>query len=62
MEKVKAVRRKKFDEKVKDMPIKININKKIDLLIKADKEINPSKYQILSKKGLTDYEIYENFK
>jgi hypothetical protein len=55
----KIIRRKKFQEKISKIPIKINEEKKQEVLISIDKSKNPHKYNLLSQKALNDKQIYE---
>ncbi len=41
------------------MPIKIDEEKKKEVLISKDKAKNPRKYHILSQKSLNDEQIYQ---
>lgn len=57
-ERIKLSRRRKFNEKLHKIPINISIEKRMKMLIGIDKSMNPLKYQIMSRKGLNDEQIY----
>lgn len=59
-EKVKLIRRKIFEQKVRELPVAVSPNKKLKMLIEIDKSNNPLKYQMLHKKGLSDEQIYNH--
>ena len=59
-EKIKRV--KKFEDKLRSIPLRIDIDKKKEMLILNDKERNHKKYNFLSQKALSDEQIFDNFK
>jgi hypothetical protein len=50
----KIIRRRKFQEKVSKIPVKIDEEKKQEVLISIDKAKNPQKYHLLGQKALND--------
>ena len=59
-EEEKVERRREFNNKIRNLPVSINEQKRMKLLIEKDKSKNILKYQLLNRKGLSDYEIYEH--
>ena len=59
-EKIKKV--KKFEEKVRLLPLKVDAEKKREAMIKQDKVKNSLKYHFLSQKALSEEQIFDHFK
>ena len=58
----KLNRVKKFENKIRLIPLKIDQEKKREMEIMGDKLRNKRKYNFLSQKALSDERIYEEFK
>jgi hypothetical protein len=59
-EKIRRV--KKFESKVRLLPVRIDGEKKKEMLILEDKARHQKKYNFLSQKALSDEQIFDNFK
>ena len=44
------------------MRVRVDYDKQLEVLIAKDKAKDPHKYNLLGQKGLTDRQIYEDFK
>lgn len=54
-EEQKLQRRKNFNNKVRSIPVNINEEKRIQLEIDKDKSKNSLKYQLLNRRGFSDF-------
>ena len=59
-DKIKKV--KKFEQKVRLLPVKVDADKKREAMIKQDKVKNSLKYHFLSQKALSEEQIFDHFK
>ena len=57
----KVAKMKKYEERLRLMPLKIDEEKKKEAAIMQDKLKNMKKYNFLREKALSDQQIYEEF-
>jgi len=62
LEKEKQKRRMSYQSKLSQIHVEISDQKQLESEILRDKSRNPMKYIFLGQKGLSDFQIYEEFK